>query len=93
MTEKICISFFRKAMIAIALTVGFSSLQAQTVSIPIVTQNSAIVLQTDNENRLRTTYFGEPIRNAGEYSGIAGLYHYADADNGIYNVAYTPSGT
>lgn len=93
MNRKICIPFSKKTIIILALTIGLTRLQAQTVTIPITTQNSAIVLQTDNENRLRTAYFGEPIKHADEYSGISGLYHYADADNGIYNTAYTPAGT
>ena len=87
------IRFSKRAITILVLMIGLSKLSAQKVTIPIITQNSTIVLQTDNENRLRTVYFGEPFKNTNEYSDISSLYHYADTDNGIYNVAYTPAGT
>ena len=67
--------------------------QAQIVTVPVVTQNRALVLQTDKENRLRTVYFGESLINSPEYPPISGLYHFDETGDGIYNSAYTPAGT
>ena len=67
--------------------------QAQIVTVPVVTQNHALVLQTDKENRLRTVYFGESLNNNPEYPVISSLYHFDEGGDGIYNSVYTPAGT
>ncbi len=66
---------------------------AQAVTIPLQTAHHAIVLQTDNENRLRNVYSGKPLRNAGEYAKAAGMLYLNNENTGIFNVAYTPAGT
>jgi len=78
---------------ATALLSDNTTLSAQQVTIPIVTQNNAIVLQTDRENRLRTVYFGEPLSKAEEYAVISTQYRFDEGGDGIYNSAYTPAGT
>lgn len=80
------------------LTVSFLLLfpfltQAQSAIIPIETNDHVLLLQEDRLGRLRTVYFGEPLRTQGEYASISSFHHYDDANDGIYNAAYTPSGT
>ncbi|MGF7038971.1 alpha-galactosidase [Mucilaginibacter lappiensis] len=77
-------------VVGTALTAGNSF--AQTVTIPLETQNNALVLQTDAEKNLKMVYFGTKLSNAKEYERIQKMYNQAD-DSGILNSAYTPSGS
>ena len=65
---------------------------AQTVTIPVETQNNALVLQTDAEKNLKMVYFGTKLSNAKEYDQILKMYRQAD-DSGVLNDAYMPSGS
>ena len=77
--------------------VGFmtpSVLFAQkAVTIAIETQNNALVLATDKDNRLCTTHFGKRLKQTSEYANIAQQYWMKDDNAGIYNAAYTSSGS
>ena len=84
---------FRKGILLCSLCGGMLCLSAQTVTIPITTATSAIVLQTDNIGRLHTVYFGRSLENDAEYSTVSKSYNFKDSDAGIYDVAYTPAGT
>jgi alpha-galactosidase len=68
-------------------------LSAQIVTIPISTENNALVLQTDDDNKLRTVYFGESLGKVSEYPAISSLSKYYDDGRINYNSAYTPAGT
>ena len=58
------LSFACKKMISLfTLILGVYHLSAQTVTIPIATENNMLLLQTDSNNRLRTVYFGKPLEN------------------------------
>ncbi len=71
-----------------------SKLMAQSpVVIPIETQSNALVLQTDEDKRLRTIYFGKRLRNTQEYALVEGQNNQKDVNAGIYNHVYTPSGS
>ena len=72
---------------------GVISLWAQKVTIPIATNNNMMLLQTDNNNRLMTVYFGKPLENENEFATVSAGYNYDYSNQGIYNSAYTPSGT
>lgn len=86
-SRKNCISLF--GLIFFTL-----NLFGQTVtSIPIVTQNNVLLLQTDINGRLRTIYFGTPLENEIEYNFISENYNYDENNAGIYNSSYTPAGT
>jgi alpha-galactosidase len=82
-----------KEVFALSMLLMVTGLKAQDVTIPVSTDNSAILLQTDRENRLRTIYFGEPLDNEMEYALVSGGYQYYNSNAGIYNAAYTPAGT
>jgi alpha-galactosidase len=65
---------------------------AQVVTIPIETQNNALILQTDDDHNLKTIYFGKKLSNSEEYTQIQKMYKQSD-DSGVLNDAYTPSGS
>ncbi|RZK87610.1 MAG: alpha-galactosidase, partial [Hymenobacter sp.] len=67
--------------------------QTQPTTIPITTDNTALVLQTDASNRLNTVYFGLPLAAAADYAGVAAQHNFNDANAGFYPNAYTPAGT
>lgn len=67
---------------------------AQSVTtIPLVSKDFALVLQTDAEGRLGTIYFGKKLSNAAEYASIPAQEKKIDNNAGIYNSVYTPSGS
>jgi alpha-galactosidase len=87
-------SFIKKKMISLfTLILGVYHLSAQTVTIPIATENNMLLLQTDSNNRLRTVYFGKPLENESEYGAVSAGYIYDESNAGIYNSSYTPAGT
>lgn len=65
----------------------------KAVVIPIETQNNALVLATDKDNRLCITHFGKRLKQAAEYAAIARQYWMKDDNAGIFNAAYTSSGS
>lgn len=71
-----------------------TSIFSQSITtIPIETRDFALVLQTDQAERLGTVYFGKKLSNAGEYAGIFLQERHVDGNAGIYHSAYTPSGS
>ncbi|MFM2368054.1 MAG: hypothetical protein RL619_350, partial [Bacteroidota bacterium] len=85
--------FNEKSLFLFSFIIVTINLSAQTVTIPVATENHMLLLQTDNSNRLRTVYFGKPLENANEYSAVSTGYNYDEFNSGIYNSSYTPSGT
>ena len=84
----------RLSLLLILLTATNFCLKAQKiVTIPIETKTNALVLQTDKDNRLGTIYFGKKLLATSENASISHEYHYNDPNAGIYNSAYTPSGS
>jgi alpha-galactosidase len=69
------------------------SLIAQSTTILIETKTNALVLRTDNQNRLGTVYFGQKLQSKSEYDLIEFETKYQDNNAGVYNNSYTPSGT
>jgi alpha-galactosidase len=82
-----------KTLLLMSLVLCFTNLVAQTVTIPIATEHSVTVLQTDKNNILRTIYFGKPLRTEKEYAVASNVNQLDDENAGIYNAAYTPAGT
>lgn len=66
--------------------------KGQTI-IPIETQENALVLTVDKEGRLLISYFGKKLIQTSDYSITETQNRLDDANAGIYNSAYTPSGT
>lgn len=85
-------SSFRTTILIVAFLTAFQ-LQAQVVTIPIETNDHAIVLQTDKNNLLRTVYFGKRLSSPSEYASSSKVNRLDDDNAGIYNSAYTSAGT
>ena len=83
----------KEILCTVGLIICFLRLSAQTVTIPIETEGHVILFQTDHNNLLRMIYFGKPLLTNTEYSGVSEVSHLDDDNLGIYNAAYTPSGT
>jgi alpha-galactosidase len=78
----------------ILLTLLTSSLFAQkTTTIPIETKDYALILQTDEVGHVGTIYFGKKLANTAEYAGIPKQNVHIDNNAGVYNMAYTTSGS
>jgi alpha-galactosidase len=83
-----------KKILAICFLVTSAiDLHSQSVTIPIETERHAMVLQTDGRNLLRTVYFGKRLATTEEYTNSFKVHRLDDDNAGIYNAAYTPSGT
>lgn len=82
-----------KTLLALFGMAVSGSLAAQQVTIPIETATHALVLQTDKANVLHSVYFGKRLTDAREYATVSSGYNYRDENAGIYDAAYTPSGT
>ena len=78
---------------ALLLIAAINSFGQQTVTIPIVTKDNAMVLQTDKNNRLLVVYFGKKLLNTDEYATVAKQYNLNDDNAVISNNAYTPAGS
>ncbi|MFK7903512.1 MAG: alpha-galactosidase [Chitinophagales bacterium] len=65
----------------------------QSNILTIQSQDYTLVLQTDSENRLRHTYFGEKLATPSDYDLIVKQFRYDGVNEDIFNGAYTPSGT
>ena len=65
----------------------------KTVTIAIETQTNALVLATDKDNRLCITHFGKRLKQVADYTNIPNQYWAKDDNAGIYNAAYTSSGS
>ena len=67
-------NFFKNCNKRVFLLVSFLmvtiQLRAQKVTIPISSENHMILMQTDNQNRLRTIYFGKPLQNLNEFEAV-----------------------
>lgn len=67
------------------------SLCAQQVTIPIETQNTAVVLQTDNNKRLKIIYTGRTLKESREYAETGKVMNLqsqgAASNNNAYSVA------
>ncbi len=83
----------KKIFLLLLLSSILFQLKAQTTIIPIETNQNALVLQTDKDNRLGIIHFGKKISQISEYANISKLFKYNDDNAGIYNNVYTPSGT
>jgi alpha-galactosidase len=78
---------------ALLLTATVNSFGQNLITIPIVTKDNAMVLQTDKNNRLLVVYSGKKLLNTDEYAAVAKQYDLNDDNAVIANNAYTPAGS
>ncbi|MES2487793.1 MAG: alpha-galactosidase [Bacteroidota bacterium] len=71
---------------------GITPLIAQQI-IPVKTKSNALVFQVNETKELNTIYFGEKLANDTEYGFVSAQYKQGTDYTGIYNAAYTPSGS
>jgi len=73
----------------------FFSLNANSINviIPVETSNNALVLQVNDNKDIRMIYFGKKLDYPDEYAQIPALYKQATDYSGLYDAAYTPSGS
>jgi alpha-galactosidase len=93
MKQKITCYFNKKSILLFGFMLAAIHLSAQKVTIPVATENNMLLLQTDSNNRLMTVYFGKPLENENEFEAVSAGLNYDYSNQGIYNSAYTPSGT
>jgi len=83
-----------KIYLTIIIVLIVNTLFSQSlVTIALESKDYALVLQADENKRLGTVYFGKKLAQKTEYAIAAQQYDYSDNNAGIYNNAYTPSGT
>jgi len=61
--------------------------------IPVITRQNALVFQVNQNKDVQMIYLGEKLANQVEYSQIPSLYNQSGDYTGLYNSAYTSSGT
>ena len=66
---------------------------AQKLPLVLECEDYVMVLDTDDEARLQTIYFGDKLNSTDEYKAVWGQSFYRDNNAGIYHNAYTASGT
>lgn len=64
---------------------------AQT-TIPIQTNNVALVLQTDAQNRVKIVHFGKSLQNNSEYAKVSSAFDRREEGANNLNLAYTVAG-
>jgi len=79
-------------LIAIILTTHVIHAHSQTI-IPVETADNAVVLQAGAKGDVSCVYLGKKLRSVTEYSQITGVNRQADDYTGLYNSAYTSSGS
>lgn len=82
-----------KLYVVILLLLVMGDISGQSITIPIETRDHALVLQTDKDSRLWVAYFGNKLINSSDYAAALQQYRFSDSNAGIYNNAYTASGT
>ena len=80
------------AVVFFILVSCFGPIHGQEV-ISIKTKSNALVLQLTPKKEVNTIYFGEKLANDFDYVKIQGQFRQGGDYSGIYNSAYTPSGS
>ena len=81
-----------KIILLSSLLVLTLSLSAQQVTIPIETQNTALVLQTDNNKRLKIIYTGKSLKESSEYAETGKMFNLKSQGAASNNNAYAVAG-
>jgi len=68
-------------------------LKAQTTLIPVETSGNALVLRVEANKDLHTVYYGKRLTSASEYALVSSVYRQPSDPSGMFNSAYTSSGS
>lgn len=75
-------------LVLLSISISFG----QNVIIPIETENVAIVLKTDENNRLKMIYFGKSLSNMDEYKQTGEAFNFQSEGASSNNSAYAVAG-
>lgn len=78
-------------MLVLLIAPGRSN--AQSTLIPIETANNALVLRVEPNKDLQTVYYGRRLSSGSEYALVPSVYRQPPDPSGLFNSAYTPSGS
>ena len=95
---KITFSSTRNSIILSVLCIAphlwaLQTLAQSTTILPVETAGNALVLQADQHQDLKMIYFGKRLTDANEYGQVPAAYRQSEDPSGIFNSAYTPSGS
>jgi len=79
--------------LTITILLKCSAANAQSATIILETEKDALVLQVDSQKQLHNAYLGEKLHSKSEYDNLPMAGPLAGDYTGIYNSAYTPSGS
>src|ERR1700741_5382163 len=91
--KKISLTKVSGIWLAIVILFKCGAASAQNATIILETEKDALVLQVDNQKQLHNAYLGEKLDSKSEYSNLPMAGPLAGDYTGIYNSAYTPSGS
>ncbi|HMR83451.1 MAG TPA: alpha-galactosidase [Niabella sp.] len=83
---------FKNALLFLNVFLTGNSIFAQTVTIPIETDNVAIALQTDAQKHLKIVHFGKPLQNKAEYEMTAAIFDRKEEGSNNNNLAFSVAG-
>jgi len=87
------IHFSMKRSVFLLSILVFCSYSTIAQIIPVITRQNALVFQVSQNKDVQMIYLGEKLANQDEYVQIPGLYNQSGDYTGLYNSAYTSSGT
>jgi alpha-galactosidase len=91
--KKISLTKVSGIWLAIVILFRCSAANAQNATIILETEKDALVLQVDNQKQLHNAYLDEKLGRQGEYHNLPNAERIAGDYTGVYNSAYTPSGS
>lgn len=86
--------FMNKFLLTLAIFLLLTSIEVSSqVTIPVRTDEVALILQRDDNGYLRTVYLGEPLQNEDEYQDITSVRLLNEQGATRNNLAYSAAGT
>jgi len=90
MKIKLCLTGVLPVLVLLIVS---ERLNAQSALIPIETANNALVLRVEPNKDLQTVYFGRRLATGSEYALVPSVYRQSSDPSGMFNSAYTSSGS
>ena len=90
MKIKLCLTGVLPVLVLLIVS---GRLNAQSALIPIETANNALVLRVEPNKDLQAVYFGRRLATGSEYALIPSVYRQSSDPSGMFNSAYTSSGS
>jgi alpha-galactosidase len=92
MQEKSLLVRILYVLIVIGFLLKGQAAKSQDI-ITLETKKTALVMQVDAQKRLHYVYVGEKLNNSSDYSSLPAVEQLKSDYTGLYNSAYTPSGS